>query len=66
MNYLTKFYQATGYKTSDKNTNTNIIGVLENFNKITRQEQESFVKEYYSGNYVSLCIWMLSQPFDPQ
>ena len=66
MNYLTKFYQTTGYKTSDDTTNTKIVGVLENFNKMTRQEQESFIREYYSGEYVSLCIWMLSQPFDPQ
>jgi hypothetical protein len=66
MNYLTKFYQATGYKTSDDTTNKKIVAVLSQFNSMTRQEQESFIREYYSGEYVSLCIWMVGQPFDPQ
>lgn len=66
MNYLTKFYQATGYKTSDDATNKKIVAVLSQFNSMTRQEQESFIREYYSGEYVSLCIWMVGQPFDPQ
>ncbi len=66
MTYLTKFYQATGYRTSDDATNENITKVLSNFNNMTRQEQEGFIRQYYSGEYLSLCIWMLSQPFDPQ
>jgi hypothetical protein len=66
MNYLQKFYQATGYKTSDDAINSKLISTLSNLDNMSRIEQESFVKEYYSGEYVSLVIWMLNQPFDPQ
>lgn len=62
MTYLSKFYQTTGFKTTDAVVNARIISVLSTFQNLTRKEQEDFVSEFYNGQYISLCIWMLMQP----
>lgn len=39
-----------------------VIDCIKQYNTMSWKSQREFVNEFYQGEYVSLCQWMLRQP----
>ena len=58
---LTKFFEVFGTK-APTYLEEYIIECIKKYNTMSWQAQREFVNEFYQGEYVSLCQWMLKQP----